>query len=340
MGIRPKLNDVARVSGVSEATASRVINGRPGVAEATRRRVLDALSELGYRDAPSQARKTGIVGIVTPELDNPIFPVLAQSIETRLARHEFVCVICPSTSETINEQDYLDHLAESGASGAVIINGRYASAGLGYAPYEELIKRGLRVVLVNAVERPCPVPAVSVNIAAGAEAAVRHLAALGHERIGCLVGPRRYTTSLDFADGWRKGMHSRGLEYSDALISETLFTIEGGQAGTARLLEAGATGLVAASDMMAIGAIRGARTWGADVPSDVSVVGFDGTQIASLTDPPLTTVRQPIDQLASAAAKLFLSPADSPMPPVQLFNPDLVVGRSTGPVKTGVTTGP
>ncbi len=328
--MRPKLQDVAGIAGVSEATVSRVINGKPGVAESTRRQVLDVLSDLGYRDVPSRQHRSGVVGILTPELDNPIFPLLAQSIEARLSRHGYVCMICPTTAETINEQDYLDQLAAIDAEGAVVINGRYAGVGIGYAPYESLVARGTRVVLVNAVAPPCPVPSVTVDVAAGAAAAVEHLASMGHERIGCLVGPRRYITARDFAAGWRQAMSRRGLAAGDELRSETLFTIEGGQAGTAKLLEARVTGIVASSDLMAIGAVRAVRSWGGEVPDDVSVVGYDGTTLASVTDPALTTVRQPIDLVASAAVSLFVAPPalDGPIAP-QVFMPELVVGSST-----------
>jgi len=335
--MRPRLSDIARIAGVSEATVSRVINGKPGVAEPTRRLVLDALSDVGYADVPSRPHHTGLVGILTPELDNPIFATLAQSIEAKLARHHYVSVICPSTAETINEQDYLDHLVQSRAAGAVIVNGRYAGVGIGYEPYTALVERGMRVVLVNAVTPPAPVPSVSVDIAAGAALGTRHLVTLSHRHIGCLVGPLRYTTAVDFAEGWRRAMRAHDLEAPDELLSETLFTVEGGQAGTARLLKAGVTGIVAASDLMALGAVRAVRSWGATVPGDVSVVGFDGTALATMTDPPLTTVRQPIEQLATAASTLFAAPptADTAIP-TQIFAPDLVVGASTGPVRITV----
>lgn len=328
--MRPRLYEVAHLAGVSEATVSRVINGKPGVADRTRRQVLDVLSELGYRDVPSRPHRTGVIGILTPELDNPIFPSLAQSIEARLARHDYVSMVCPTTAETINEQDYLDQLVSTNASGAVLINGRYANIGLGYEPYLRLTRHGMRVVLVNALDPPVPVPSVTVDIAAGAALGVSHLASLGHELIGCLVGPSRYTTARDFTDGWRTAMSDHGLDAGDDLVSETLFTLEGGQAGTARLLEAGATGIVAASDMMAIGAVRAVRMWGSSVPDDVSVVGFDGTYLATVTDPPLTTARQPVDQLAAAVAALFVAPPElDGWPAPQVFSPELVVGAST-----------
>lgn len=328
--MRPKLQDVAALAGVSEATVSRVLNAKPGVSEKTRRLVLDVLSDLGYDDVPSRAAHSGIVGILTPEIDNPIFAVLAQAIEARLARHDYMCMVCPVTIETANEPDYLKLLLTMNAAGVVIVNGRYALAGTGYEAYETLAAQGRRVVLVNAVTLPCPVASVSVDVALGARLAVEHLASLGHTRIGCLTGPRRYVTTLEFAQGWREAMEPLGLATDDDLLSETLFTIEGGQAGTAKLMEAGVTGIVAASDLMAIGAVRAVRIWGSTVPDDVSIVGYDGTTLATVADPALTTVRQPVDLIASAAAALFVAPpAHDGTATSQVFAPELVVGAST-----------
>ena len=325
------------MAGVSLATASRVINGKPGVADGTRRRVLDALSDLGYQDAPSQPTRTGIVGIITPELDNPIFSLLAQAIEGRLARHGYMCLVCPATAETINEQDYMDHFQRTNATGVVVINGRYANRGVGYESYVDAMEAGLSVVLVNAVEYPCPVPAVSVDIAGGAQLAVRHLAAMGHERIGCLIGPRRYVGAQEFYRGWRLGMEEAGLEASEEALSETLFTLEGGKAGGVKLMENRMTGIVAASDFLALGAIKAARDWGAKVPEDVSVVGFDGTPLASFTDPGLSTMRQPVARMASAVAGLMTGYAGSDAEPAaQVFTPELVAGGSSARVGANV----
>ena len=244
--MRPKLSEIARVAGVSEATVSRVLNGKPGVAAPTRRAVLDVLSDLGYADVPSRTHHTGLVGILTPELENPIFATLAQSLEAKLARRDYVSVICPSTAETINEQDYLDHLADTRAAGAVIVNGRYAGVGIGYEPYVALVERGLRVVLVNAVTAPCPVPSVSVDIASGAELGTRHLVSLGHRPLGCLVR----THALNDDGRLRRrvaGHHEHPWPRArEDPLSETLFTVEGGQRG-GQLVKDEVTALVAAA---------------------------------------------------------------------------------------------
>ena len=330
--VRPKLHEVSRLTGLSLATVSRVLNGRPGVSAETRRQVLEAAAELGYQEMPSSPG-TKVVGIITPELSNPIFPALAEAIESRLARHGLLAMVCPSTAETLNEQDFLDHFLNTDAAGVVVINGRYSQVNLDFTPYEILRDKGLPVVLVNGMGRDCPIASVSVDMTAAGMIAVRHLVDLGHRRIGVLVGPRRYWSAQLLVAGWRQGLTERGVPADESMVSESLFTIEGGQAGVAKLLEGGATAVVTGGDLMALGAIAGVRAWGKDVPAEVSVVGFDGTPITTYTDPPLTTLRQPLGRMAGTVAELLSNQIYGRNGGgLHLFQPELVVGGTTGPV--------
>lgn len=316
------------MAGVSLATVSRVLNGKPGVAGETRNRVLKALADMGYRDVP-RTPQSGLVGIITPEIDNPIFPLLAQTIESKLARLGLMSVICPVTSETVNEQAYLDFFGGSRSAGVVVINGRYTTGRIGFEPYQSLRRRGVPTVLVNGVEGDPGVPAVATDMKVGGAMAVRHLTSMGHKRVGCLVGPMDYVTTRWLLEGYREGMANAGLPNDDSLVSESLFSLEGGRAGVAALLESGATGIITASDLMALGAISGARAWGLSVPKDVSVVGYDGTSLVNLTSPTLTSVRQPVDRMATTVVSLLRTPPDNGGL-VHLFHPDLVIGGSTG----------
>jgi alanine racemase len=335
--MRPKLAEVALRADVSEATVSRVLNARPGVAPGTRRKVLDVLSDLGYRDVPEKAASSGVVGIVTPELENPIFPLLAQTIESRLAHHGMLSVVCSSTAETVHEQDFLDHLTAINAAGVVVINGRYAMPDVGFNPYRELWQQGTPIVLVNGLHQRAPLPAVAIDLATAAGMGVDHLATLGHDRIGLLIGPRRYSSALAMIDGFERGLAERGFDGDGGLVSETLFTFEGGQAGMATLLEGGVTGIIAGSDLMALGAIAAVRSWGASVPEDVSVIGFDGTPAMAFTDPPLTTLRQPVGRMAAAIATMLVAQMNGDRQvQTQVFRPELVVGQTTAPAPAHV----
>ena len=335
MTTRPKLQEVSELAGVSLATVSRVLNAKPGVAGDTRAKVLGVLADLGYQDVPVRPEQTGVVGIVTPEMDNPIFPLIAQPIESRLARQGLLSMICPATSDTVNEQEYLDHFAATNAAGIVVINGRYADPDVGFGPYQRLIAAGIRVVLVNGARETDNVPLVTVDLEAGARVAVQHLAAMGHQRIGVMMGPQRYSSSRMLKTGYLEEMEHLGLATGDHLVSETLFTLEGGRAGVAKLMEAGVTGVVTGSDLMAIGAMNGIRAWGKSVPGDVSVVGFDGTSLAAVTHPRLTSLRQPVERMAASVAWLLEEETRDQSTTVHTFQPELMIGRSTGRARAG-----
>lgn len=149
-----------------------------------------------------------------------------------------------------------------------------------------------------------------------------------------LIGPRRYSTSQDMLEGCRVAADRLDVPCDEAVVSETVFTFEGGQAGSAQLLEAGVTGIIAANDLMAAGAIAAVRAWGGAVPDDVSVIGFDGTPAMSYTAPRLTTLRQPVDRMSAAATALLVASMEGDgVSQTQVFAPELVVGRSTGTVK-------
>ncbi len=329
---RPKLQEVSELAGVSLATVSRVLNAKPGVAGDTRAKVLGVLADLGYQDVPVRPEQTGVVGIVTPEMDNPIFPLIAQTIESRLARQGLLSMICPATSDTVNEQEYLDHFAKTNAAGIVVVNGRYSDPDVGFGSYQRLTAAGIPVVLVNGAPEADGVPLVTVDLGAGARTAVQHLASMGHRRIGVMVGPQRYSSSRMLQTGYLEEMAHLELDTDEDLMSETLFTLEGGRAGVAKLLEAGASGIVTGSDLMAIGAINGIRAWGKDVPGDVSVVGFDGTSLAAVTHPRLTSLRQPVERMAASVAWLLQEGHPDQSNTVHTFQPELMIGRSTGRV--------
>jgi alanine racemase len=337
--MRVRLRQVAERAGVSEATVSRVVNNRPGVNEATRTRVRAALAELGYSGpALARGRAGGLIGLMMPELTNPIFPLFAQAIETLLARHGYTAVLCTATAEGVQEPDYIAMLLEHGVEGIVVVSGINADTSADQDVYRALLARQLPLVFVNGHAAELDAPFMSCDDRFAAELAVRHLASLGHTRIGCLVGPRRYLPVQRKLAGYHETMGELGLA-TTGLVAESLFTVEGGHAGGRALLHNGVTAVVAASDLMALGVIRAAREMGLHVPDDVSVVGYDDTLLMGFTDPPLTTVRQPVVALSDAAARALIDRlAGQPIDHNEyLFRPELIVRNSTGPAHTAAS---
>jgi DNA-binding LacI/PurR family transcriptional regulator len=330
-----RLTDVAEKVGVSEATVSRVLNGRPGVSEATRAAVLTALDVLGYeRPVKLRGERARLVGLVLPELQNPIFPAFADAVGGSLAQEGLTPVLCTHTAG-ISEADYIELLFEQRVSGVLFAGGNYSGLEGAHAHYQGLVDRKLPTVLINAGVGGLPFPRVSCDDGVAADQAIRHLVSLGHTRLGLILGPADHVPSLRRLDAARVTIADAGLTLDDDQVERTRHSLEGGQAAAARLLGRGVTGVVCASDPMALGAIRAAKRAGLSVPGDLSVVGYDDSAFMSCTEPPLTTVRQPIEAMGRAAVDLLSEQiAGNPVGPDELlFEPELVVRGSTAPVR-------
>ena len=188
-------------------------------------------------------------------------------------------------------------------------------------------------MLINASIDELPFPRVACDDAVAVEQALSHLVSLGHERIGLLLGPADHVPSERKLEAATRMIDRLGLRLPHERVVRSSYSVESGQAAAARLLSAGVTGIVCASDPLALGAIRAVRRAGLDVPRDVSVVGYDDSALMNAIDPPLTTVRQPIEPMGRAAIELLVSGIRG-VPAAQdelLFEPELVVRGSTGP---------
>ncbi|GAA2749141.1 LacI family DNA-binding transcriptional regulator [Kitasatospora cinereorecta] len=321
---------------MSEATVSRVLNEKPGVSEATRAAVLTALDVLGY-ERPTQLRgeRARLVGLVLPELSNPIFPAFAEAVGGALAGQGFTPVLCTQTAGGVSEADYVDLLLEQQVSGVVFFGGLYAQGDAPHEHYQRLAERSLPTVLLNAAIEHLDFPRVSCDDAVAVEQALGHLRQLGHRKIGLVLGPADHMPSQRKLAAAQAVVARLGLELPEEHVERALFSLEGGQAATTRLLKRGVTGVVCASDPLALGAVRAVRRAGLSVPDDVSVVGYDDSSFMMCTDPPLTTVRQPIEAMGRAVVDLLVGEIAGVKVTHDelLFEPELVVRGSTAPVR-------
>jgi LacI family repressor for deo operon, udp, cdd, tsx, nupC, and nupG len=333
---RARLADIAGQAGVSEATVSRVLNDRPGVSVATRQAVLTALDVLGYERPLRLRGRSGLVGLIVPELDNPIFPAFAQVMDTLLAQAGYTPVLCTQTPGGVSEDEYIDLLLDHGVAGIIFVSGMHADSTSDFTRYRTLVDRGLPIVLVNGYAAGIEAPCISDDDAAAMDLAVSHLVAMGHRRIGLAVGAIRFVPVVRKRAAFIEAVtRQTGMppEEAASLVSHSLFGLEGGQAAAHHLLGLGVTGIVCGSDLMALGAIRTIRQRGLRVPGDVSVVGYDDSRLIPFTDPPLTTVRQAVAPMATAAVQALLDGiSGTPAPKDEfVFRPELVVRGSTGP---------
>lgn len=247
-------------------------------------------------------------------------------------------MLCTQLPGGATEDELVEQLVERGVGGIVFLSGLHADLSADPSRYAALTDRGVPFVLINGYNERISAPFVSPDDSAAVRMAVGHLAELGHRKVGLAIGPQRYVPSRRKRDGFvDAAVKLLGLTRAEAelLICSTLFSVEGGQVAAGALLDQGCTGIVCGSDLMALGVVRAARDRGLDVPRDVSVVGFDDSQLIAFTDPPLTTVRQPVQAMAAAAVGALLEEiGGSPVQRTEyVFQPELVVRGSTAAVR-------
>jgi DNA-binding LacI/PurR family transcriptional regulator len=306
---RPTIDDVARAAQVSKGAVSFALNGRPGVAETTRARILAAANELGWTPSASarslstqRALAVGLVVAREPELlgADPFFPPFIAGIETVLARrgHALVLQVPPNPAAELD--GYRRLAADRRVDGVFLSDLRVDDP----RP-DALAELGLPAVTIGRMAHG-QLPSVSLDDRAGVAAAVRHLIELGHRRIANVAGPSHFVHGDARQAAWREVMLAAGLSADLAVTAD--FTASGGASATAALLELTEppTAIVYANDVMAIAGMAVAASRGVSVPDDLSVTGFDDTELARHLSPALTTVRSDALGWGAAAAKLLL----------------------------------
>jgi LacI family transcriptional regulator len=332
------LRDVAAAARVHPATASRALN--PGtrllVSEETARRVTEAANRLGYRPNPVarslRTRRSHTIGVLIPDLNNPLFPPIVRGLEDRLAKHGYVALIGNTDLDVTREQMVFDQMRARHVDGFVL-----ATATLHNPILAEAAEADLPVVLMNRTAQGYPFSSVAVDNEQGERAAVDHLVSLGHTRIGHIGGPQDVSTGVARRRGFFEGMRAHGLTTDDSqIVYANGYSVEEGLRCCRELLEANRdlTAIVAANDLLAIGCYGALDELGMRCPDDISVIGFNDMPFIDRLRPPLSTVRFPHYKLGTEAAKLLLErieDADSPVKILYLA-PELVARGSTVPV--------
>jgi LacI family transcriptional regulator len=330
---RVTLQQIAEVAQTSVATVSKVLNGRPGVSEAQRARILRLLGEHGYeRRGAHQRSSARLVEVVVRGIDAHWATEILMGAEEEAGRAGVGIVATVANRRVLGNRRWLAALAQRHSDGLILVTSRL-SQGID----AELAKLRLPNVLVDLIGTPAQnVPVVGASNFAGGLAATEHLLNLGHRRIGVISGDRDLTCSMERLDGYRAALGRAGLLPDNALIRFGDFLAEGGHRAAAELLSLPQppTAVFADNDLQAYGVYRAAAERGLSVPDDLSVVGFDDVPLCQYVSPPLTTVRQPVTEMAREATRLLLSLAyrgvQPQRPKVELAT-SLVVRASTAP---------
>jgi LacI family transcriptional regulator len=329
------LRDVAAAAGVHPATASRALNPETHllVSDETARRVTEAADRLGYRPNPVarslRTRRSFTVGVLIPDLNNPLFPPMVRGLEDRLADNGYVALLGNTDADEGRERMVFDQMRARHVDGYVM-----ATATLHNPVLAEAAAAEIPVVLMNRTAPGLPFPSVSVDNEQGARAAVAHLAKLGHTRIAYIAGPQDTSTGIARLQGYHAGLRGGGLDGDDSLISYADgYTIQEGVRCCTELLSRGTgfTAIAAANDMVAIGCYAALDEAGLRCPEDISVLGFNDMPFVDRLRPPLSTIRFPHYQLGTEAAQLLLERISGTEKPVKIMflAPELVTRGST-----------
>jgi LacI family transcriptional regulator len=305
---RPRtLQDVATLAGVSLATVSRVLNGHPDVSDATRDAVLRVVREHGFSKNRAARALTGgrtsLIGVTVPEVDSSYFAEILSGASEALHEQDMRVVLCPTLHEHEREVVLLDRLMHGTTDGALLLLPSESEDEL-----RTLLNHGYPFVVVEPrTALGDGIPCVTSTHSTGAAAATEHLLELGHRRIGAILGPREGLATTERLKGFHAALRAAGIAPEPSLEVPSNFKYDGGEQAAGELLDRPdrPTAIFAFNDELAVGAMVAARARGLRIPEDVSVVGFDDTLQARLSVPPLTTVRQPLAELARIAVSLL-----------------------------------
>lgn len=313
-----RLRDVASAAGVSDATVSLALAGNPRISAATRDRVIAVANRLGYRpNSAARALRTEAtrnLGLIVSDVANPFFGELAGAIERKAAREGYSVMLCNSDEDANRQDNYLlNMLAGSQVDGVLLVPTSSTTPGL-----RAVAGSGAKVVLLD---RPITItgssataaklralPSVSSDSGHALAEAAHLLVTLGHRRIGIVAPPLDTPLGRARRKQIRDALVAAGIRSRDIVVEEGDFRQDSGYRATAAMLEKGRpTAIIAADGPMGVGALKALRANGLRVPHEMSLICFDDAPWFDLFDPPLTTIAQPIDELAQAAVDMILA---------------------------------
>jgi LacI family transcriptional regulator len=301
------IRDVAAAAGVSPATVSRVLNLKEDVNADLRRRVLAAVTDLGYRrNGPARSLRTRaamVLGIIISDITNPFFTALVRGVEDRAQLAGYSVVLANADEDVAKEARYLEVAAAEQMAGVLL-----SPASSTLTSIDVLTERGIPVVTIDRRLPAADVDSVTVNNRQAALEAVQHLIAQGCRRVGFVAGPVQTTTGASRLAGYRAALRAAGRSVDPALTAYADFRTEGGYAATRQLLQMRSRpdGLLISNNLMTVGGMQAIAEARLDVPRDIAVVGFDDANWATALRPPLSVVTQPTYEIGRTAAELLL----------------------------------
>jgi len=330
------LEEIAQLSGVSRSTVSRVINDQPNVKAEVRERVLKVVAETGYHPDPAArslaGRRTGVIGLVIPRavtmlFNDPYIPRLLQGITQTCNAHDYTLSLFLLHTQEEEEKLHPRILRTQLFDGVIV-----QAAEIGDLLISQMVEHQVPFVMIGRSEDDSVVSFVNVDNVIGAYTAVSHLIQLGYQRIATITGPLDQSAGFDRRQGYLNAMQDRGRSADPDLIVQGDFTETSGYISMQRLLPHKPDAVFTASDTMAFGALRALRQAGLSVPQDVAMIGFDDLMPSATSDPPLTTIRQPILRVGTQVIETLIDILNNGLTPARriVMPTELVIRGSCG----------
>ncbi|MBB5325394.1 LacI family transcriptional regulator [Anoxybacillus tepidamans] len=324
--------DVAKEAGVSISTVSRVINNTGRISEKTRKKVLKVMETLHYQPSMVASALTGkrtrTIGLIIPDVANPFFAEIARKVEDRGRELGFNVLMCNTDNNPETEEMYLSLLKQKSVDGIII-----GTTTKNYTVLNELLHEHFPIAFIAQDIPELAIDVVRVDDFLGGYQAVSHLVSLGHKKIAIMLGNLNRTSDKDRLQAYRQVLQENGLEYDERLVIYTDYSMEAGKRAAFELLRSPQkpTAIFACFDSLAVGVYQAAKEMGLCIPEDLSVVGFDNTILATIVDPPLTTVAQPIDEMGRQVVDLIIREIEGEKNMKQrvILPPELIVRHST-----------
>ena len=330
--MKATIYDVAKEAGVSIATVSKVINGKGKISEETRGSVLAIMDRMDYQPSVIASaltgKKTFTLGLLVPDISNPFFAEIARAIEDQSQRYGYSVVMCSTDNKDDKVERYIALLLQKSVDGIIIATGIDKINIL-----EQLLSKRIPVVLLAREMPLVAVNTVVVDDYVGGSMAANHLLELGHKRMAVLGESAKVVSSRERIRGFRQTMEDEQIPFREEWLKYCDYRIEDGKLKALELLqtEDRPTAIFACNDMLAVGALQAAKEAGVKVPDELSIVSFDNTILATVTDPQLTTIAQPMDYMGKAVVDLIVDELKGSKSIKQrtVLRPELLIREST-----------
>lgn len=328
--MRPTIYDVAERAGVSIATVSKVLNNTGNISDRTKKKVIKVMQELGYHPnslaAALTGKKTFTIGVLVPDIANPFFAEVSRALENYARETGYAIILCSTDYQLEREQYYLDLLMKKQVDGIII-----ATEPKDLNAFQTLQSRDIPFLMFSIDHLALSSHVVTTDDIRGGYLAGRYLLDKGHRRLAIIAELNRPSGRLRL-EGFRRALSDHGIELDQRFIIDSISKIEDAKIASQKILHLSErpTAVFATTDLIAVVFMNEARKTNVSVPEDISVIGFDNTIHAEIADPGLTTIAQPIDELARYAIYKLLESIENPQIPSHriMLTPSLIERES------------